>query len=55
MRRLAWSLTVLIPFLLSPAGGQVPDQCVACHTDPPKLKALVRPPADVAQEEEGEG
>jgi hypothetical protein len=39
---------------LAQAGAQVGDQCIACHTDPAKLQALVKPPAEIA-EEEGEG
>jgi hypothetical protein len=50
MRRLLWF--PLIAFLLIwPQAGQAADQCVACHTDAAKLKALVRPPADAAEEE----
>ncbi len=41
---------------LSPAatvGGSSGDQCVACHSDPAKLKALAQEPPIV--EAEGEG
>ncbi len=45
-------LVLLIPVLLMwPLNGQAADECVGCHTDAARLKALVRPPPAVAEEE----
>jgi hypothetical protein len=52
VRRPLWFSLVsafVVPWLAHAA-----DQCVACHTDPAKLKALIQPPTEIAQEE-GEG
>jgi hypothetical protein len=49
---LALSLPLSFPAPLG-AADQTPSQCVACHTDAAKLKALT--PPDPAPAEEGEG
>jgi hypothetical protein len=53
-RLLWWLLPSAFCLLLLPWRAQATDQCVTCHTDPAKLQALVKPPAEIAQEE-GEG
>jgi len=40
--------------LFVPGFARAADQCVACHTDPAKLQALIKPAAEIGQEE-GEG
>ncbi len=50
---LAWFLLLWAVLALGPT-ARAADQCVACHTDPAKLKALIQPPTEIA-EEEGEG
>jgi hypothetical protein len=48
------ALVLSFAFLVGPASaGQTVNQCVACHTDAAKLKALT--PPDPAPTEEGEG
>lgn len=54
MRRLLWFLLLGTASLLLAAAAAAADQCVACHTDPAKLQALIQPPTEIAQEE-GEG
>lgn len=55
MRRLLWFLLLgTASLLLAAASAAAADQCVACHTDPAKLQALIQPPMEIAQEE-GEG
>lgn len=50
MRRSLWF--PLIAFLLIwPQAGQTADQCVTCHTDAVRLRALARAPTEVAEEE----
>lgn len=54
MRRHLWFLLLGTASLLLAASAAAVDQCVACHTDPAKLQALIQPPTEIAQEE-GEG
>ena len=53
MHRLTWFLLLAVGILV-PTITQAADQCVACHTDPAKLQALIQPLTEIAQEE-GEG
>ncbi len=55
MRQRICLLFFLLAFgLLPPGVARAADQCVACHTDPAKLQALIQPPTEIVQEE-GEG
>lgn len=49
-----WGPLLLSTVIAGSPAAQAADQCVACHTDAAKLKALIQAPAEVA-EEEGEG
>ena len=51
MRGVAGCLLLASLFSVWPQPAQAADQCVACHTDAAKLQALVRPPAEIAEEE----
>ncbi|MBI3015268.1 MAG: hypothetical protein HYY65_09465 [Candidatus Tectomicrobia bacterium] len=54
MRRLIWLFFLPASLFLLAAVPQAAEQCITCHTNPAKLQALIRPPAEIAQEE-GEG
>ena len=54
MRRLIWLLLLLAAWLILQGRAPAADQCVACHTDPARLQALVKAPTEIPQEE-GEG
>jgi len=51
MRRVFWFPLAAFLLLAWPQTGQAAGQCVACHTDAAKLKALVQAPAETAEEE----
>ena len=51
MRLVFWFPLAAFLLLAWPQTGQAAGQCVACHTDAAKLKALVQAPAETAEEE----